>query len=145
VFLCVQSCSCELHYAQLLGLVKAFCLKNCASSDLSPLSAGERLREERSRLGLNQEEFAQLGGVNRNTQGSYEKNERTPDLNYLSAISVHGVDVLFVVTGVRLLAAAGSLSPMETSLLEAFRTLTESDQDTLTRMAAGLSALSKTT
>lgn len=109
------------------------------------MSAGERLREERLRLGLKQEEFALLGGVNRNTQGSYEKNERTPDLHYLSAISVHGVDVLFVVTGVRLLAAAGSLSPMELSLLEAFRTLTESDQDTLTRMAAGLAAMSKTT
>ncbi len=109
------------------------------------MSAGERLREERTRLGLKQEEFAQLGGVNRNTQGSYEKNERSPDLNYLSAVAVHGVDVLFVVTGVRLLAAAGSLSAMEASLLEAFRTLTESDQDTLTRMAAGLSAVSKTT
>lgn len=145
MFICVQSCSCEFHYAQLIGLVKAFCLKNCASSDLPPVSAGERLREERMRLGLKQEEFAQLGGVNRNTQGSYEKNERSPDLNYLSAVAVHGVDVLFVVTGVRLLAAAGSLSAMEASLLEAFRTLTESDQETLTRMAAGLSAISKTT
>lgn len=140
MFLCVQTCSCEFHYAQLVGLVKAFCLKNCASTDSPPLSAGERLREERVRLGLKQEEFAQFGGVNRNTQGSYEKNERTPDLNYLSAIAVHGVDVLFVVTGIRLLAAAGSLSPLETTLLGYFRQLPEGEQASMVRTASALAA-----
>lgn len=62
---------------------------------------GERLREERERLGLNQEELGQRGGVNRNTQGKYEKSERSPDAVYLAGIAQHGVDVLYVVTGAR--------------------------------------------
>lgn len=115
-------------------------MNNCASTESTPLSAGERLREERMRLGFKQEEFAQLGGVNRNTQGSYEKNERTPDLNYLSAIAAQGVDVLFVVTGVRLMAAAGSLSPQESSLLGYFRQLPESEQASMVRTASALAA-----
>lgn len=60
------------------------------------VGSGDRLREERVALGLKQEEFAQLGGVNRNTQGSYEKGELNPDTAYLTAVATAGVDVFYV-------------------------------------------------
>ena len=60
---------------------------------------GERLADERRRQGLNQTDFAALGGVTVKTQVLYEKSERVPDANYLAAVARHGVDVLYVLTG----------------------------------------------
>lgn len=60
---------------------------------------GERLKEERTRLELNQSDFAEKGGVQKHAQIRYEKGERYPDGNYLQAISKVGVDVLYVLTG----------------------------------------------
>lgn len=60
-----------------------------------------RLREERARLGLTAERQAGLGGVTRGTQFGYEAGERSPDTDYLRALSQHGVDVLYVITGRR--------------------------------------------
>lgn len=62
---------------------------------------GRRLEEERKRLGLNQEGFAELGGVGRKTQFNYESGERSPDGGYLSDIAKHGADVLYIITGMR--------------------------------------------
>jgi len=60
---------------------------------------GDRLREERDRLGLSQEALAKVAGVHRNTQIKYESGERSPDLDYLLAVSRVGVDVLYLLTG----------------------------------------------
>ena len=43
----------------------------------------ERLREERARLGMNQDAFAAAAGVQRRTQVNYERGERSPDCAYL--------------------------------------------------------------
>lgn len=61
----------------------------------------ERLREERKKLGLNQAEFAALGGVTVDSQGNYERGLRKPDSAYLEAIAREGVDVAYLLTGVR--------------------------------------------
>lgn len=61
----------------------------------------DRLVEERKRLGLNQVKFAALGGVTKHTQINYESGLRNPDSLYLSAIAGHGVDVGYLLTGVR--------------------------------------------
>ncbi len=60
---------------------------------------GERLREERERLGLNQPAFAEVGGVQKRAQINYEKDERHPDAAYLAAVAEAGVDDLYVLTG----------------------------------------------
>lgn len=64
------------------------------------VSIGERLRAERVRLDLSQEEFAALAGAHRKSQGNYEKGERQPDAAYLAAIAAAGADVLYILTGV---------------------------------------------
>lgn len=64
-------------------------------------SIGERLREERTRLGMNQGDMAQHGGVQRTAQSNYERGDRVPDAAYLTLVAEAGVDVLYVVTGER--------------------------------------------
>lgn len=65
----------------------------------SIVSISERLRAERERLGLSQEEFAALAGAHRKSQGNYEKGDRQPDAAYLAAIAAAGADVLYILTG----------------------------------------------
>ena len=65
----------------------------------------ERLREERKRLGLNQTDFSAFAGVSTETQSNYERGSRKPDSEYLEAIAAHGVDVGYLLTGVRSFAA----------------------------------------
>ncbi|EIJ33331.1 helix-turn-helix domain-containing protein [Thiothrix nivea] len=65
------------------------------------MSKNLRLREERKRIGMNQTEFAEAGGVQISAQTNYERGVRNPDWDYLERISDLGVDVLYVVTGRR--------------------------------------------
>lgn len=81
---------------------------------------GERLKSERTRLGFNQTEFAAIGGVQRRAQLFYEQDERRPDAGYLQAVARLGVDVQFVVTGIR---SGQALSKDEEQLLARFRNL----------------------
>lgn len=56
----------------------------------------ERLRQERERLGLSQEEFAHRLGVTRVTQNYYENGSRDPGLSYLSAFGRNNCDLLYL-------------------------------------------------
>ncbi|WP_081741869.1 helix-turn-helix domain-containing protein [Pseudomonas sp. LAIL14HWK12:I9] len=118
-------------YALEIGLVKGECLKNCASESAPEGSVGDRLREERVRLGLSQEDLAQAGGVNRNTQGSYERGVRNPDSTYLLGVAPLGVDVGFVLFGKRSLDTG--LSVEEAQIVEQYRHIPEQDQRALRR------------
>jgi transcriptional regulator with XRE-family HTH domain len=60
-----------------------------------------RLREERKRLKLSQEEFGHLGGVSKTAQYLYESEKNWPTLEYLEALRLKGVDVGFIATGKR--------------------------------------------
>lgn len=101
-------------------------------------SVGECLREERGRLGLKQEEMAQIGGVTRNTQGSYERDERRPDTGYLNALHAVGLDVLYVVTGVRTPAPAGELTEDEEVLVKRYRSIPADDQKSVRRFVQAI-------
>lgn len=60
---------------------------------------GERLKHERLRLKLTQAQMADAGGVKRQAQGCYERDESLPRAPYLAAITLLGVDVLYIITG----------------------------------------------
>ena len=60
---------------------------------------GARLKQERTRIGLTQQELGQVGGVAANAQGAYEKGTRSPRADYLAKILTAGVDVVYVLTG----------------------------------------------
>lgn len=65
------------------------------------VSIGERLREERERLGMNQSDFASIGALTKRALSRYENGERSPDAAFLAAIAVAGADVLYILTGQR--------------------------------------------
>ena len=69
------------------------------------VSFGERLREERQRLGLSQTALGSAAGVTKKTQILYESGERSPDGVYLTLVSETGADVLYILTGTRSSAA----------------------------------------
>ena len=76
----------------------------------------ERLRAERTRLGLNQTDFAALAGVTKKTQMLYEAGERVPDANYMAAIGQAGADLYFIITGQKILVpnpAATAWAPID--------------------------------
>ena len=60
---------------------------------------GERLKHERLRLKLTQAQMADAGGVKRQAQGCYERDVSLPRAPYLAAITLLGVDVLYIITG----------------------------------------------
>ena len=83
-------------------------------------SIGEILKEERQRLGMNQEDFAAVAGLKRRAQTLYEQNERAPDALYLRALAGIGVDVHYIITGERLQSAVTS---DEKELLDGYRSM----------------------
>lgn len=85
----------------------------------------KRLREERNRLGLSQEEFAKKADVTKNTQLAYEQGARPPDVLYLYRIADAGVDLFY------LLGREGDwakLAPEIAELIRSFRTLDSTGQ-----------------
>jgi transcriptional regulator with XRE-family HTH domain len=80
------------------------------------MSIGERLREERERIGLSQTALAQIGGVGKTTQIKYEKGASSPDSSYLSAVSDEGVDVFYVLKGQR--SGTATAQPLGVALSE---------------------------
>ena len=102
------------------------------------MGIGDRLKEERERLGFNQTEFAAQAGASKNSQYNYEKGERSPDASYLAAVADRGVDVLYVVTGERKPTSADGITADEAGLLGYYRSMSESDRQTMVRMAFAL-------
>lgn len=72
-------------------------------NDLSGQSCtlGDRLKEERERLGFTQAVFAELAGFSKSAQLNYESGKRAPDAVYLYSVMRMGVDLMYVLTGER--------------------------------------------
>ncbi|WP_024304303.1 helix-turn-helix domain-containing protein [Pseudogulbenkiania sp. MAI-1] len=75
---------------------------------------GQRLYEERRRLGLSQADCAEVCDVALRTYHTYEAGTATPNAESLSKLSDAGFDVLYVVAGVR---NVGQLSEEQQALL----------------------------
>lgn len=107
-------------------------------------TVGERLREERLRLGLSQAELGTAAGVQKQAQLKYEKGERAPDTSYLVAIADAGADVQYIVTGVRQGQGIGE-SAVHRAVLDAVELLSlekKIDADQLARAVTKLAVRS---
>ncbi len=100
---------------------------------------GSRLKEERKSLGLSQQEFGAIGGVEANAQGKYESGERIPRSDYLAALGKKGVDILYVVTGKRTPMSTDTLNEAERDIITHYRALNEDDQEAISQLATSLS------
>lgn len=81
----------------------------------------ERLKEERKRLLLSQTDFGDSCGVTKQAQIRYEKGIRQPDSEYLENAYKTGVDVSYLITGIR--TQPVELPSDEAFLLDSFRSL----------------------
>jgi transcriptional regulator with XRE-family HTH domain len=86
---------------------------------------GTRLHEERKRLKITQEAFANLGGVERNAQSEYENDKIFPKADYLMDLAKHGVDVGYLIYAERNIFSA---SQQEKELVSALISLPPSQQ-----------------
>lgn len=100
------------------------------------MTIGERLKEERQRIGVNQTVLAEKCGVTKNTQLAYEKGERNPDTAYLAHAASLGIDILYLVTGERKPLPGDSISAQDAQFLKAYQRVSEPDRDLLLRMVS---------
>ena len=82
------------------------------------MSFSVRLKEERKRLRLTQPELAAAGGTTKGSQLKYEKGENPANSQYLELIAKVGVDIQYLLTGVR---SDMALTPEEKHLLALYR------------------------
>lgn len=101
------------------------------------MGIGERIREERERLGLSQADFAALAGAHRKSQGNYESGDRYPDAAYLAAIAEAGADVGYIVTGKRDGPPRAVLKAEEQLLVERYRASPPPLRDAALRVLLG--------
>ncbi len=79
---------------------------------------GERLAQERRRIGYNELQIAQLIGVPEETYAKYEAGEADPGIFCMPRLYACGFDVMFIVTGDRYRPVQE-----ESELLQRFREL----------------------
>ena len=106
------------------------------------MGIGERLKEERERLGFSQTAFAAVAGASKNSQYNYEKGDRSPDAAYLAAVAEKGVDILYVVTGVMTPKVVEGFTAAEDELVNQYRALPEADQAAVHRIVSAMWAMS---
>ena len=63
---------------------------------------GDRLKEERQRLGLTQPVFAEYAAAKKRTLIDWEKGVSSPTVLQLQSLAAIGADVIYILTGARL-------------------------------------------
>jgi len=111
----------------------------CQRIDMIKNTFGERLREERVRLGLTQDAFGAVGGVKKLAQIAYEQDKRFPDVGYVLALSAIGVDVGYVMFAKPTLEG---LQQDESELLAGYRSLDIRGKAGVLGMIEGMSTTS---
>lgn len=84
---------------------------------------GDRLKEERERLGMTIPEFATAAGAKKNTVIDWQNGTSSPPAAKLAALASVGVDVVYVLTGMKPVASPDQVKALMDSLLAG-----ESDQ-----------------
>jgi len=107
------------------------------------LPTGERLKQERERLGYSQTEFASMAGKTRKTLFGYETGARSPDAEALAVWAASGLDILYVVTGQRSVPVQPEqtrISRRENAMLDNYRACDEEDRKAIERIALSASS-----
>jgi transcriptional regulator with XRE-family HTH domain len=101
------------------------------------MSIGERLREERERLGFNQPDFAGFAETTKQTLFSWETGNSSPKADQLEKLAERGVDVYYVLTGQRI-GSVTVLSVRESALVENYRAAPEDAKQVLEKTSTYL-------
>lgn len=82
---------------------------------------GQRLKEERKRVGLTQPKLGEIVSLTKRTVIDWEKDKSSPTAIQLAAMAKHGFDVSYLITGIR--TQPIELPSDEAFLLDSFRSL----------------------
>jgi len=104
------------------------------------MTIGDRLRFERVSQEMSQHRLAMIGGVKVNAQHLYEKSGRLPRADYLSLVAAAGLDVFYIVTGMRSPEQTRQLADDERTLLGSLRRVHERDSGPLIWILHSLAA-----
>jgi len=75
-------------------------IEEISSNPLIDVTIGQRLKEERERLGYSQTAFAAIGNASKGAQISWEKGTAFPNADFLARIAIGvGADIEYIVTG----------------------------------------------
>lgn len=96
-------------------------LLNQSSKILSFDEIHIRLKQERERLMLTQEAFGEHAQAKKRTVADWESGKSSPTAVQLNLLSLIGVDVQFVVSGVRSVDISSTLTDAEEQIIETFR------------------------
>ncbi|KPW84131.1 MULTISPECIES: helix-turn-helix domain-containing protein [Pseudomonas] len=106
---------------------------------------GSRLREERMRCGLTQEQAAKAAGVVKRTQANYEAGSSDAPAMYLSIVARElSFDVMYILNGVRTTLSSGELSEVEDQMIQQYRAIPEHDQHAIRRFLKAMADDAKT-
>ncbi|PTS88223.1 hypothetical protein DBR17_04900 [Sphingomonas sp. HMWF008] len=103
------------------------------TSDEALRRFGERLRSVRAAMSLNQQEFAEIGGVKKNSQVAYEGGKTPANVEYLYRLADRQVDIGYVLTGRKL---DGSLGFEDKFILDMFSKLSSREREAMVSMLA---------
>ena len=106
---------------------------------------GNRLKEERERLGITQPLFAEAADAKKRTLIDWEKGVSSPTALQLSSLAMVGVDVLYVVTGQRSqsIPAQAALPREQQALLNSYAMCNAAAKKNLLQTAALLASGSR--
>ena len=105
---------------------------------------GERLKEARDALGLNQAEMAKAMGVTREYWGRCERGVSVPGGEVLAALALKGLDVGYILTGNRTQSVAESnFSKEEEALVDNYRHADGEGRSAARRILSALSSDTK--
>ena len=77
-------------------------INELATKPCIDVTIGQRLKEERERLGYSQTAFAAIGEASKGAQISWEKGTAFPNADFLAKIAIGvGADIEYIVTGQR--------------------------------------------
>jgi len=96
---------------------------------------GDRLTEERLRLGFSQKALAAILEKTSMTQIKYESEETRPDIAYLLGLDKLGADIYYIVTGQR---SENNLAKDELEILNGYRSLDDRAKRGVSGMIHGM-------
>lgn len=112
-------------------------MKMAAGSKLVAL--GQRIRRVRLEKGLNQKDFAKLGGVSITSQQQYELAKTPPTVEYLYRLGDTGIDVVELLTG---RSTEGAPDYCESQVLDLYWSLSDREREAIMAMLVVLAGRS---
>lgn len=105
---------------------------------------GDRLKDARKGLGLNQAAAAELTGISREHWGRCERGMTMPGGDVLASLASAGADVRYLLTGEREFTPAERLSSEEELVLDYFRQASKEARKSALRALLGVEGGSQT-